>query len=120
MILILLGHNHEINFHLFVSPSISFIHSFIVYNVHCKLCNYSVQCFISLNLFLSILQFFAAVFNFCLFTYSFILGCIGSLLLRRLLLVAASGGYSSLQCTGFSLRWFLLLKSVGFRVLGLQ
>ena len=28
-------------------------------------------------------------------------------------LAAASGGYSSLRCTGFSLRWFLLLQSIG-------
>ena len=30
---------------------------------------------------------------------------------RRLSLVVASGGYSSLWCTGFSLRWLLLLRS---------
>ena len=30
---------------------------------------------------------------------------------RGLSLVAASGGYSLLQCTGFSLRWLLLLQS---------
>ena len=30
-------------------------------------------------------------------------------------LVAASGGNSSLQCTGFSLRWLLLLQSTGSR-----
>ena len=28
-------------------------------------------------------------------------------------LVAASGGYSSLRCAGFSLWWFLLLRSTG-------
>ena len=33
-------------------------------------------------------------------------------------LVAASRGYSSLQCTGFSLRWLLLLWSTGFRHAG--
>ena len=33
----------------------------------------------------------------------------------RLPLVAASGGYSSLRCTGFSLRWLLLLRSMGSR-----
>ena len=33
----------------------------------------------------------------------------------RLSLVAASGVYSSLQCTGFSLRWLLLLRSMGSR-----
>ena len=34
-------------------------------------------------------------------------------------LVAASGGYSSLWCTGFSLRWPLLLQSMGSRNAGL-
>ena len=34
---------------------------------------------------------------------------------RGLSLVAASGGYSSLQCTGFSLGWLLLLQSMGSR-----
>ena len=37
---------------------------------------------------------------------------------RRLSLVAASGGYSSLRCTGFSLRWLLLLRSRGSRHMG--
>ena len=36
----------------------------------------------------------------------------------RLSLVAASGGYSSLRCAGFSLRWLLLLKSTGSRHAG--
>ena len=34
----------------------------------------------------------------------------------RLSLVVVSGGYSSLQCTGFSLRWLLLLWSTGSRL----
>ena len=33
-------------------------------------------------------------------------------------LVATSGGYSSLQCAGFSLRWLLLLWSTGSRHAG--
>ena len=33
-------------------------------------------------------------------------------------LVAASGGYSSLWCMGFSLRWLLLLRSMGSRRAG--
>ena len=37
---------------------------------------------------------------------------------RGLSLVAASGGYSSLQCTGFSLQWLLLLQSMGSRHVG--
>ena len=31
-------------------------------------------------------------------------------------LVAVSGGYSLLRCVGFSLRWLLLLQSMGSRV----
>ena len=34
---------------------------------------------------------------------------------RWLSLVAESGGYSSLRCAGFSLRWLLLLRSMGSR-----
>ena len=37
---------------------------------------------------------------------------------RGLSLVAASGGYSSLWCAGFSLQWLLLLWSTGFRRTG--
>ena len=37
---------------------------------------------------------------------------------RGLSLVAVSGGYSSLRCTGFSLRWLLLLQSTGSRRTG--
>ena len=33
-------------------------------------------------------------------------------------LVAASGGYSSLWCVGFSLWWLLLLRSTGSRRVG--
>ena len=37
---------------------------------------------------------------------------------RGLSLVVVSRGYSSLQCTGFSLQWFLLLQSMGSRCAG--
>ena len=37
---------------------------------------------------------------------------------RGLSLVAASGGYSLLQCTGFSQRWLLLLQNAGSRRVG--
>ena len=37
---------------------------------------------------------------------------------RGFSLVLASGGYSSLRCTGFSLRWLLLLRSTGSRRTG--
>ena len=36
----------------------------------------------------------------------------------RLSLVATSGGYSLLRCTGFSFQWLLLLRSTGSRCLG--
>ena len=38
--------------------------------------------------------------------------------MHGLSLVAASRGYSSLQCLGFSLRWLLLLQSTGPRHVG--
>ena len=42
--------------------------------------------------------------------FNFIFGCVGSLLLHAgFSLVAASRGYSSLWCAGFSLWWLLLL-----------
>ena len=37
---------------------------------------------------------------------------------HELSLVAVSGGYSSLRCAGFSLRWLLLLGSTGSRHMG--
>ena len=37
---------------------------------------------------------------------------------RGLSLVVVSGGYSSLWCTGFSLWWLLLLRSMGSRHAG--
>ena len=37
---------------------------------------------------------------------------------RLFSLVAASGSYSLLQCVGFSLRWLLLLWSMGSRRVG--
>ena len=48
--------------------------------------------------------------------YLFIYGCVGAV--HGLSLVAASGGYSSLWCAGFSLRWLLLLRSTGSRCAG--
>ena len=59
------------------------------------------------------LFFFFNVYIFIYFwlCWVFIAAC-------RLSLVAASGGYSSLQCSGFSLRWVLLLRSIGSRHTG--
>ena len=56
-----------------------------------------------------------------LFYLFIIFGCVGSSLLRMgFSLVAASGGYSSLQCVGFSLQWLLLLQSMGSRCTGFR
>ena len=55
-----------------------------------------------------IIIFFLNLFNV------FIFGCHWVFVAARgLSLFAASGGYSSLWCTGFSLRWLLLLWSTG-------
>ena len=50
----------------------------------------------------------------------FIFGCVGSSLPCRLPLVAASRGCSLVTGLGFSLRWLLLLKSMGSRARGLN
>ena len=51
------------------------------------------------------------------FIYLF-LAALGLRCCGGLSLVAASGGYSSLQCAGFSLWWLLLLQSMGCRRAG--
>ena len=56
--------------------------------------------------------------HFDFFLNLFIFGCVVSSLLCGLSLVAASGGYSSLWCMGFSSRWLLLLQSTGSRHAG--
>ena len=63
---------------------------------------------------------FMQCLDFILFYFlKFIFGCVVSLLLRvGFSLVAASRGYSSLRCAGFSLRWLLLLRSTGSRCTG--
>ena len=50
--------------------------------------------------------------------FFFFFGCVGSSLLRGLSLVVVSWGYSLLRCTGFLLRWLLLLWSTGSRYAG--
>ena len=53
------------------------------------------------------------------YIYLFIyLACWVFIVVHGLSLVAASGGYSSFQCTGFSLWWLLLLQSMGSRCVG--
>ena len=73
------------------------------------------------NQITTILSFVLIILLFCLFFKKFIYLFIYFIfwllwvfiVARGLFLVAASGGYSSLQCTGFSLRWLLLLWSTG-------
>ena len=60
-----------------------------------------------INLFIFILFYY---FYFWL-RWVFVAAC-------GLCLVAASGGYSSLRCAGFALRWLLLLWSTGSRHAG--
>ena len=60
---------------------------------------------IFLSKFIYLIYLFLAVLGLCC--------CAG------LSLVAASGGYSSLWCAGFSLRWLLLLRSTDSRHVGL-
>ena len=62
-------------------------------------------------------HFFFFIFNFIYLFIYFWLCCV-FVAAHLLSLVAASGGYSSLRCTGFSLRWLLLLWSRGSRHAG--
>ena len=56
------------------------------------------------------------IYLFNLFIYLWL--CWVFVAVRGLCLVAASGGYSSLKCAGFSLRWLLVLRSTGSRCAG--
>ena len=60
------------------------------------------------------------VFIYCLFICLFIYFWLRWVFVAALVLplAAASGGYSSLRCTGFSLWWLLLLRSTGSRHVG--
>ena len=62
--------------------------------------------------------FFFFFFNFFIYLFIYFWLCWVFVAARRLSLVAASGGYSSLQCAGSSLRWLLLLRSTGSRHTG--
>ena len=72
--------------------------------------------FLYLELFIS-LSFFYSDHGLFYFIYLFGLHWV-FIVARGLSLVAASGGYSSLRCEGFSLRWLLLLRSTGSRHVG--
>ena len=68
-------------------------------------------CFLSFFFFFKVLLFF--FFNNYLF-----LAALGFVAAHGLSLVAASWGYCSLRCAGFSLQWLLLLRSMGSRCTG--
>ena len=57
-------------------------------------------------------------FFFYEFIYFWPLGLWVFVAVRGLSLVAANGGYSLLQCVGFSLQWLLSLWSTGSRCAG--
>ena len=59
--------------------------------------------------------FFFLIYLFYLFYFWL---CWVFIAVRGLSLVPASSGYSSLWCTGFSMRWLLLLQSTGSRCTG--
>ena len=61
-----------------------------------------------------LLLFFKKIYlSIYLFIYFWL--CWVLVAVHGLSLVAAGGGYSSLWCSGFSLRWLLLLQSTGSR-----
>ena len=57
--------------------------------------------------------FYKFIYSFTYFWLSWVFVAV-----RRLSLVAASGGYSLLRYTGFLLQWLLLLQSTGSRHVG--
>ena len=65
---------------------------------------------VTLTLSFIVVSFYFIYFYFWLH-WVFVAAC-------GLSLVAASSGYSSLRCAGFSLRWLLLLQSTGSRSVG--
>ena len=82
----------------------------VVANVLASSNTFMIQRFFETYLFLNKCIYLIYFFNFWL-CWVFVAAC-------RLSLVAAGGGYSSLQCAGFSLRWLLLLQSTGSRRAG--
>ena len=69
--------------------------------------NLIIICYIFFSFFLFFINLFIYFWLCCVFVAA-----------PRLSLVAAIGGYSSLRCTGFSLQWLLLLRSMGSRCTG--
>ena len=68
---------------------------------------------------LFLLTFYFFIFNFYYFLkFIYFWLCWVFIPSHGLSLVAASGGYSWLRCTSFSLQWLLLLRSMGSRHAG--
>ena len=67
---------------------------------------------------LVLIFFFLYIYLFILFIYFWLHWVFVAA--HGLSLLAASGGYSSSQCMGFSLWWLLLLQSTGSRCVGLS
>ena len=63
------------------------------------------------------LVYFFGFLKFILFIYLF-LAALGLRCCARAFSIVPSGVYSSLRCTGYSLRWLLLLQSMGSRCTG--
>ena len=91
----------------------------------CLMAKVLLFCLAWLFSFLSAFSHFSdLIYSFLkkLFIYLFLaslgLRCWVFVAVRGLSLVAASRGYSSLRCVGFSLRWLLFLQSMGSRRMG--
>ena len=82
----------------YLIPNVSTKDNFGYWGISSSCLHFSKNLLLFFNLYFSLLWVFVAV--------------------RRLSLVAVSRGYSSLRCTGFSLRWLPLLRSMGSRRVG--
>ena len=75
--------------------------------------SYVISLIIPWSVFFFLINFFKNIYLFIYLWLHWVFVAVHSLSL-----VAASGGYSSLRCMGFSLRWLLLLRSTGCRRAG--
>ena len=104
---------HSLNFFLTVSASSNYLIVPLILYLNDLLC-LNILSSKSHLFFQLILMFFFFLINLFIYFWLhwvFVAVC-------GLSLVAVSWGYSSLRCTGFSLRWLLLLRSMGSRRAG--
>ena len=90
---------------------LTFVFNIIYLNYICTILFYLFFFLFTILFFKFILLFFKYLFIYFWLRWV-------SVAARGLPLVAASGGYSSLQCAGFSLRWLLLLQGTRSRRTG--